>query len=231
MAYLNLDLDYFDHPKTRRLVAMLGRGSEVFPIKLWAYFGKFSEKDGEFKGSSIELEGLIQELGHDGKLVKALIKAGFLEKVSRGFRAKDWKKHQGHLHGLKVRNRNAAISRWAKMQENTTESPVPVAYQKVPVAYQKPDPGMPHTLPNHTVSKVIKDKTDLEVDPSDLESIIMPFGEWCGSRVSEVPAKTCSWLLNGWKGKKALDPQLKLALRARVNRYNDEVRRKNEHDS
>lgn len=32
MAYLNLDLDYFDHPKTRRLVGLLGRGKRATMI-------------------------------------------------------------------------------------------------------------------------------------------------------------------------------------------------------
>ncbi len=33
MAYLNLDPDYFEHPKTRRLVGLLGIGAESPALK------------------------------------------------------------------------------------------------------------------------------------------------------------------------------------------------------
>ncbi len=33
MPSLNLDLDYFTHIKTLRMVSRLGKGSEIFPIR------------------------------------------------------------------------------------------------------------------------------------------------------------------------------------------------------
>jgi hypothetical protein len=54
MAYLNLDLDYFDHPQTVMLISLLGRGAEVLPLKLWRTCGKFYSKDGRLTGYSAD---------------------------------------------------------------------------------------------------------------------------------------------------------------------------------
>lgn len=52
MASLNLDMDYFGHPKTKRLVGLLGRGAEVLPLRLWCHVGKYHAQDGRLAGYS-----------------------------------------------------------------------------------------------------------------------------------------------------------------------------------
>lgn len=54
MPYLNIDLDYFDHPKTVRLIGLLGRDADVLPIRLWKYCGKFMAEDGRLIGLSVQ---------------------------------------------------------------------------------------------------------------------------------------------------------------------------------
>lgn len=117
MADLNLDLNYFDHPKTLRLGALLGKGSEVLPLKLWCYAGKYHAEDGRLSGHSTqELESLVRWWGKPGEAVEALIRVGFLEKANDGFKIHDWKVHQGHIHALKTRNKKVAINRWKKLK-------------------------------------------------------------------------------------------------------------------
>lgn len=117
MADLNLDLHYFEHPKTVRLVGLLGRGAEVLPIKLWAYCGKVHAESGKLSNySTRELESAIGWWGKESEAVAALVKVGFVREltgVEAGFEAVDWLEHQGHLAAFKERSRKANEVRWA----------------------------------------------------------------------------------------------------------------------
>lgn len=113
MPSLNLDLDYFDHPKTRRLIGLLGRGAEVLPIRLWAYCGKFHFEDGRLTDyTEQEIETLVCWWGEPGRVVAALRKCGFLDDHGQGLQVHDWKQHQGHIKAYKDRAVNAAKIRW-----------------------------------------------------------------------------------------------------------------------
>jgi len=118
---LNLDVNYFDHVKTQRLVAALGIGSEVIPIRLWCFVGKHYPETGDLPGLETgELENLLGWRGEAGRCVEALIKVGFLDRIKRGFRVHDWKEHSGHLAAFKVRASRAAEARWAKYRGDAT---------------------------------------------------------------------------------------------------------------
>lgn len=115
MAYLNLDLDYFDHPKTKRLVGLLGRGSDVLPVRLWCYCGKYHAETGTMTGySPTDLESLIGWWGQPGKAVDALVRLGFLETAGAGFQVHDWDKINGHIAAFKARAQAGAKAKWAK---------------------------------------------------------------------------------------------------------------------
>lgn len=116
MPFLNLDLDYFSHPKTVRLVGLLGRGAEVLPIRLWCYCGKYHVESGKLTGySAQEIESAVQWWGKQGELVEALLKVEYLIKTEDGFMVHDWMEHQGHLVGFKKRAVKAAKKRWRKI--------------------------------------------------------------------------------------------------------------------
>lgn len=122
MSYLNLDLDFFNHPKTLRLVGLLGRGSDSLPPKLWCYCGKFHTKDGQLDGySEGEIETILGWWGEPGKMVDAMLRVGFLERMENGFAVHDWKNHSGHLYALQVRASNAAKSRWHLMKSRNAK--------------------------------------------------------------------------------------------------------------
>jgi hypothetical protein len=114
MPYLNLDLDYFSHPKTIRLVCLLGRGAEVMPIKLWNYCGKFHTEDGMLAGySTQEIETILGWWGLKGQALEVMEDVGFIRKNGNGWEVVDWLKHQGHLAAFKARSIKANKKRWA----------------------------------------------------------------------------------------------------------------------
>ena len=113
MPSLNLDLDYFDHPKTLRLIGLLGMGSEVLPIRLWSYCGKYHTEEGRLTGHSAqEIESIVGWAGQPGKMVEVFLRLGFLHEEKDGFRVHDWKEHEGHLILYRKRARKAANARW-----------------------------------------------------------------------------------------------------------------------
>lgn len=139
MPFLNLDFDYFDHPKTTRLVGLLGHGSEIYPIRLWTHIAKFHAKDGILSGYTTEaIEQAIRWTGKHGDGVGALLSVGFIEKTDGGYRAHDWNDHQGHIHALKIRNKKVAKNRWKNIRNTTSTvdtSGIPKSTTRVPLSF------------------------------------------------------------------------------------------------
>jgi len=116
--YLNVRCDYFDHPKTKRLIGLLGRGAEVLPIRLWAYCGMYHSKDGRLTGyAEQEIESLVNWWGKPGEMLAALEKVGYVQRENgAGWAMADWGEHQGHIEALKVRGRRMAEARWTRIR-------------------------------------------------------------------------------------------------------------------
>jgi len=144
VAYLNLDLDFFEHPKTRRLVGLLGKGVEVLPIKLWCYCGKYHVESGKLTDHSAqEIESILGWWGKSGELVQAMVKVGFL--IFDGeYCVKDWEEHSGHLKFFKERAKTAAKKRWgisnasSNACDEAKQSPIPTN-QTIPTEPTKKD--------------------------------------------------------------------------------------------
>lgn len=120
MASLNIDLNFFEHPKVKRLRGMVGPEAEVYLLRLWAYVGLYFPDDGLLKEhGALEVEGLVNWRGKPQALLQALIKTGFLKKTSAGYMIHDWKEHEGHLSAYREKARKAALARWgAKVDIN-----------------------------------------------------------------------------------------------------------------
>jgi hypothetical protein len=134
MSYLNVDLDFYNHPKTVRLVGLIGPHAGDHVIRLWCYVGKYHSTDGEMRSyNTSEVESAARWAGTPGQLLEALIKVGFLEPMLKhakgaekgalagdegaklgdgGYRVTDWLQHQGHLKFFKIRAKMAADKRW-----------------------------------------------------------------------------------------------------------------------
>lgn len=153
MANLNLDLNFFDHPKTKRLVGLLGRGSEVLPIKLWAYAGKVRAEDGRLIGHAAhEIESIAGWWGKAGEMLEVMLKEGtrFLEQEEDGtYVLHDWLEYQGHLAAYKIRGKKAAMARWSKLAGEVVKA---VNATSIPEGCHKqsPKPAKPTDLTKPT---------------------------------------------------------------------------------
>lgn len=126
MPYLNLDPNFFEHPKTRRLVALLGPGADILPIRLWAYCAKVHPKNGVLWGySAKEIEAIIGWTGRQNQACKGLLGVGYLIRAQKGFSCKDWHQHQGHLEAFSRRGRENARKRWASYASSIANSNAP----------------------------------------------------------------------------------------------------------
>jgi hypothetical protein len=115
MPYLNLDLDYFEHPKVVRLTGILGQDAALIPIRLWVYAGKYHPEEGLLEGySKQEIESVVKWVGESGHCIDALERVNLISKVGESFQIHDWKDHAGHLAVFKKRAKTAAKKRWKK---------------------------------------------------------------------------------------------------------------------
>lgn len=114
MPSLNIDLDYFQHPKVVRLIGRLGKIAEVLPIKLWIYCGKFHAEDGRLEGYlPKEIEAQIDWRGEPGKCVEAMVDIGLLDLLPdyAGYQVHDWWEHASHIAVYKLRARIGAAKK------------------------------------------------------------------------------------------------------------------------
>lgn len=116
MPSLNIDLDFPDHPKTKLLVGLLGKGSEMLLLRLWSYCGRFHSVDGVLEGiTAQEIEALVGWWGQPGRMVEVMLARKWLYRTQAGWlQVHEWAEHQGHLAVFKARAKNAALSRWKK---------------------------------------------------------------------------------------------------------------------
>jgi len=102
---INLHRDYFDHPKTRRLVGLLGQGAAEWPIRLWCFVAKVHAETGILQGySAEEIESVIQWQGDRGRCVSAMVKVGYLEPIEGGYRVHDWLDFNSHISDARLQS-------------------------------------------------------------------------------------------------------------------------------
>src|SRR5713226_2045059 len=110
MAYVVVPIDFFERDKRmRKLMFRFGGRSVALPILLWCLAARESPRDGRLAEHSTEtLEIALGWTGRRGDLEQALIEAGFLEKMTEGYRVLGWDQDQGHICRNHVRARKAA---------------------------------------------------------------------------------------------------------------------------
>lgn len=122
MPNINLDVDYFDHIKTIRLIGLLGRGADVLPLRIWCRAGKHHPENGKLTAySTQEIESLAGWWGKEGSMVEAMHTVGFLDKVRGGYKVHGWEEREGHLKAFKERASTAARARWAKIKGDASK--------------------------------------------------------------------------------------------------------------
>lgn len=124
MPSINVDLFYFEHPKTKRLVRRLGKGAEVLPIKMWAYCGKYHKRDGRLTGyTTDEIRTDVCGYWGDGQeLIDALLAEGFLDRDAEGLFVHDWLEHASHLTAYEERARKGGQAAASKRRGDDASS-------------------------------------------------------------------------------------------------------------
>ncbi len=126
MPSLNLDIDYFNHRKTKRLIRLLGKGSEVLPLKLWVYAARYFADDGRLTGiSAQEIEEECQWWGSSGEMVRVMLlpDVKFLVMDGDEILVHEWEHHEGHLSAFVERAKKGAQRRWEKYRNENANAP------------------------------------------------------------------------------------------------------------
>lgn len=155
MLYLNLDPDYFSHPKTTKLIALLGLGAECLPLKIWSYCAKYSPEKGLITSNPKELAIICGWNGDASSMLAALLDSCCIDATSDPtvFKVHDWEEHQGHIWALKLRGKANALKRWnnninIKAEKHTSSIASSNAISNAPYL----------TLPNLTNKDIINKK-------------------------------------------------------------------------
>ena len=129
MPYLNLDLDFLDHPKIVRLSARIGSMAPICLLRLWLWTAKYHPEDGDLTAySPEEIESFagynatsIPQAYAKQCFFDACVQIGLIDVKGQKIRLHDWKKHQGHLLAYKTRAEAAAKARWDKISGKPKE--------------------------------------------------------------------------------------------------------------
>ena len=118
MADINLDVNYLEHIKTKRLISRLGKGSEMIPIRLWLFMAKMPTCAGVMVNyTPSEWRMASGWHGDVPKLLLALTEVGFLDKLGDNhYKLHQWEEHQGHLIAYSIRGKKAAKARWKNIE-------------------------------------------------------------------------------------------------------------------
>ena len=158
MPYLNLDPDFFGHPKCIKLVSLLGDRAEVYPMRLWCHAAKYHPKDGNFSGYSDQaLSKIAGWEGNPNDLLQPLIETGFLDKTPNGYVLHDWQDHEGHLEMLKDRARKGAKARWSRLKTRGTKAMLKQSSCKTPPGKERI--GKERSLSSTTGKEIVKRET------------------------------------------------------------------------
>lgn len=150
MAYLNVHLNFREHPKVVRFGVKLGNteAAEAYVLRLWLYTGKFHCKDGLLRGYT-ELEVLSAINCTIPGVVKMLCEPGIelLKKCTRGYIVVDFLQHNGHIKAFKKRASEAAKKRWSNEKADANSNATSIDKQSSSNALSNPsNPALPTNL-------------------------------------------------------------------------------------
>lgn len=119
MPSINLDINYLENIKTKRLVAKFGRRAEMVPIRIWLYAAKNPNSNGKLMGyTASEMRMVCGWAGNISPLIDCLINVGFLDRIGdNDYQIHDWENHQGHILAFSERGIIANRKRWDKYKE------------------------------------------------------------------------------------------------------------------
>lgn len=117
---IRLSLDFFDHPKSKKLKKRLGLEGVMALLKLWAWTAG-NRPGGMLTGLDAEAVELAADWdGEDGTFVSTLLDLRLLDDADGTFAIHDWEDHQAYASKSEERSskaKKAAEARWSKAKE------------------------------------------------------------------------------------------------------------------
>lgn len=114
---IRLSLDFFDHPKSKKLKKRLGLEGVMALLKLWAWTAG-NRPGGMLAGLDAEAVELAADWdGEEGAFVSTLLDLRLLDDIDGTFSIHDWEDHQAYASKSEERSSNAkkaAEARWSK---------------------------------------------------------------------------------------------------------------------
>lgn len=117
---IRLSLDFFDHPKSKKLKKRLGLEGVMALLKLWAWTAG-NRPGGMLAGLDAEAVELAADWdGEEGAFVSTLLDLRLLDDVDGTFSIHDWEDHQAYASKSEERSRRGsagAAGKWKKDRE------------------------------------------------------------------------------------------------------------------
>ena len=154
-----VDVDYFDHPKTLRLVAALGNGADVLPLRIWKHCVLYA-KDGRLQLD--EVEAIARWWGKRGELIRALVRFRLVDKDGDQVVVHDWMDWTGQdVAAYEVKKKTA------REYYRKKHGILPEAFQKVDTSLSpsQSSPDLSQTSPEPTREKTPREMGD---NPQDM---------------------------------------------------------------
>jgi len=170
MPWIRLQAEYPRHRKTLRLVKLLGRIAELYPLHLWLWAVEQSPH-GSLK--DVDAEELALIVGHEGnadELWKAMAQAGFIEKTRGGWSIRSWDDHNGVLR--ERLDRNAASKRQARERRAGDGSATDEGRTKDGSATAKPTYVRTYVKNHHDGAPKADKSTPPEHEPTPQQRIV-----------------------------------------------------------
>jgi len=97
--WMRVETDFVDHPKVRRLSALLGEScGGWYILRAWAWVSRFCPTGHVRDTDGTAFEAACEWRGEPGKLLSTLVVSGFLEALPEGgWEVHDWAEHQGKV--------------------------------------------------------------------------------------------------------------------------------------
>lgn len=178
---IRLDINFCDHPKTKRLIRALGHEGFFSLVKLWTNAARLYPK-GHLKDlDEIDIADLAGWSGDPDKFVTALIdpRINFIEKVEDQYYIHDWEENQPWIYYQEERSakaKKAARKRWGE-EDNSEGQTGSIEPNDAPSDNEHPSSNA--------------DTTDIDA-PSNAGSMQVAYNEQCDMYAQNAPSPSPS---------------------------------------
>jgi hypothetical protein len=114
---IRLSVDFFEHPKTIKLIRVMGLEGVVCLQRLWCFAGKYRPEGVFTDMDALDIEIAAKWTGSPGDFIQGMIKLRWLDLTDDVYSLHDWSDHNGfaiHAREREIQARNAAEKRWKK---------------------------------------------------------------------------------------------------------------------